>query len=92
VQGTSGTAQNDLEQRRMMARLSALFKAYTGEPAWRAIGDRLQRPYYLSWDDHNHKIRTRKQKMMLGSILLQIGLSGTGISYLRSYWPPTSVI
>ena len=30
-----------LAQRRMMARLCALFKAYTGEPAWKAIGDRL---------------------------------------------------
>ena len=50
----------------MMARLSALFKAYMGEPAWRAIGDRLQRPCYLSREDHNHKIRARKQRTDVG--------------------------
>jgi len=55
-----------LGQRRMIARLCALFKAYTGEPAWRAIGDRLLRPCYLGRDDHNYKIRTRKQRTDVG--------------------------
>jgi hypothetical protein len=46
-----------LTQRRKVARICALFKAYMGERAWKAIGDRLQRSCYLS-----RKIRSRKQK------------------------------
>jgi hypothetical protein len=42
--------------------MCALFKAYTGERAWKAIGDRLQAPSYLSRVDHNWKIRARKQR------------------------------
>jgi hypothetical protein len=41
-------------------------KAYTGERAWKAIGDRLQRPCYLSRDDHDKKIRSRKQRTYIG--------------------------
>ena len=55
-----------LGQRRMMARLCTLFKAYTGEPAGKAIGERLLRPCYLSRDDHNYKIRTRKERTDVG--------------------------
>jgi hypothetical protein len=55
-----------LGQRRMMARLCALFKAYTGEPAWRAIGDSLLRPCYVGRDDHNYKITSRKQRSDIG--------------------------
>jgi hypothetical protein len=33
--------------------ICALFKAYTGERAWKAIGDRLRRPSYLSRVDHD---------------------------------------
>ncbi|KDR24007.1 hypothetical protein L798_07949 [Zootermopsis nevadensis] len=51
-----------LAQRRKIACICALFKAYTGEWAWKAIGDRLQRPYYLSRVDHIRKIRCRKQR------------------------------
>jgi hypothetical protein len=50
----------------MVSRLCALFKAYTGRRAWEAIGDRLLRPYYLSGEDHNWKIRTRKQRTDIG--------------------------
>jgi hypothetical protein len=50
-------------QSRKIARICALFKAYTGERAWKAIGDRLQRPYYLSRVDHDQKIRNTKQRM-----------------------------
>jgi len=42
--------------------ICALFKAYSGEPAWKAIGDRLQRPHYLSRVDHEWKIRSRRQR------------------------------
>ena len=51
---------------RMIARLFALFKAYSGEWAWKAIRDRLQRPYYLSRVDHIRKIRDGKQRTDIG--------------------------
>jgi hypothetical protein len=34
--------------------------------AWKDIGDRLERPYYLSRVDHNLKIRNRKQRTDIG--------------------------
>jgi hypothetical protein len=43
-----------------------VFKAYTGERTWKAIGDRLGRPCYLSRVDHNGKIRSRKKKTDIG--------------------------
>ena len=42
------------------------FQAYTGGRAWKAIGDRLLKPRYLSMEDHNRKIRTRKQRTVVG--------------------------
>jgi hypothetical protein len=39
----------------------ALFKAYIGERVWKSIGDTLRGPCYLSGDDHDRKIRARKQ-------------------------------
>ena len=50
-----------LAQRRLIAQICALFKAYTVGRAWKAIGNRLLKPCYLSREDHNWKIRTRKQ-------------------------------
>jgi len=50
--------------------MRALYKAYTGEKAWKAIGDRLEAPSYLSRVDHYYKIRTRKQKNRYREILL----------------------
>jgi hypothetical protein len=47
---------------RMIAHLYALFKAYSGERAWKAIRDMLRRPKYLSRADHVWKIRGRKQR------------------------------
>jgi hypothetical protein len=55
-----------LAQRRMIARICALFKAYTGGRAWKEIGNRLLKPCYLSRGDHNWKIRTRKQTAVVG--------------------------
>jgi hypothetical protein len=37
-----------------------------GEQAWEAIGDRLERPCYLSRVNHDRKIRNRKQKTDIG--------------------------
>ena len=55
-----------LVQRRLVARICAVLKAYTGGRAWKAIGNRLLNPCYLSRDDHNRKIRTRKQRTDVG--------------------------
>jgi hypothetical protein len=58
---TNETVWETLAQRRRIARTCALFKAHTGRRAWKAIGDRLLNPCYLSRVDHNRKIRTRKK-------------------------------
>jgi hypothetical protein len=50
-----------LTQRRKRARICAVFKAYTGERACKAIGDRLQKPCYLSRIDHDRKIRVESK-------------------------------
>jgi hypothetical protein len=42
--------------------MCALYKEYTGDRAWKAIGDRLQAPKYLSRVDHYWKIKTRKPR------------------------------
>jgi hypothetical protein len=42
-----------LTQRRKIARICAIFRAYKGKRAWKARGDRLQRPGYLSRVDHD---------------------------------------
>jgi len=50
-----------LTSRRKLSRICALFKAYSGERAWKPIGDRLERPHYLSRVDHERKIRIWRQ-------------------------------
>jgi hypothetical protein len=55
-----------LKQRRNISRIYALFKAYMGERAWRAMAERLERPCYLSRVDHDNKIRSRKQYTDIG--------------------------
>jgi len=52
-----------LVQRKKIARICAICKAHSGETA---IGDTLQRPYYLSWVDHNWKIWNRRQRRDIG--------------------------
>jgi len=56
-----------LASRRKLSRICALFKAYSGERAWKPIGDRLQRPHYLSRVDHERKIRIRGQRTDIGN-------------------------
>jgi hypothetical protein len=41
-------------------------RTYTGERAWKTIGDRLQALSYLSTVDHHWKIRARKQRADIG--------------------------
>ena len=44
---SGGSGWESLAQRRKTARMCALYKAYTGDRAWKAISDRLQAPSYL---------------------------------------------
>jgi hypothetical protein len=60
--GRTDSNWETLSQRRKIARICALFKAYTGEWTWKDIGDRLQRPCYLRRVDHDRKLRNRKQR------------------------------
>jgi hypothetical protein len=59
-----------LAQRRKIARIYALYKAYTRERAWKAISDRLQKPCSLSRADQGKNIRSRKQKTDVGKYFL----------------------
>jgi len=45
---------------------SSIFIGSSGERAWKPIGDRLQRPHYLSRVDHERKIRSRRQRTDIG--------------------------
>jgi len=66
VHHSGGSDWFSLAQHRNIARMCALYKAYTGERARKAIGDRLQAPSYLSRVDHHWKIRARKQRIDIG--------------------------
>ena len=57
--------RENLASRRKLLRICALFKAYCGERAWKAIGDRSQRPHYLSRVDHERKIRLNMFRALL---------------------------
>jgi hypothetical protein len=49
--------------------ICTLFKAYSGEGAWKNTGDRLPRPCYTSRDDHDWKIRARNQRALINKYL-----------------------
>ena len=55
-----------LTQCRKISRKCALFKAYSGEWAWKALVDRLKWPYYLSRVNHEWKIMNRRQRTDIG--------------------------
>ena len=55
-----------LAQRSTIARLCALFKACSGQRAWKATRDRLRRLSYLSRADRVRKIMDRKQRADIG--------------------------
>jgi hypothetical protein len=52
AQHTGGLVWESLAQCGKIARMCVLFKVYTGDWAWKAIGYRLQAPCYLSRGDH----------------------------------------
>ena len=49
-----------------LSRIFAVFKPYSGEWVWKAIGDRSLQPHYLSRVDHERKIRSRRQRTDIG--------------------------
>jgi hypothetical protein len=57
---------NKINSNEKISYLQPLYKAYTGERAWKTIGDRLQAPIYLSRVDHHWKIRARKKSTDIG--------------------------
>ena len=63
---TNSSNWETLAQRRKLSLVCTLFKAYSGEQAWKAIGDRLQRTHYLSRVDHERKFGSRKQRTDIG--------------------------
>ena len=63
---TNDSVWETLAQRRKIACICTLFKAYTAERTWKCIGDRLKGPCYLSRDDHGRKIMARKQNTDIG--------------------------
>jgi len=63
---SEGSDWESLAQRRKIARMCALYKAYTAEKAWKPLGDRLQAPSYLIRVDHRWKITARKQRSDIG--------------------------
>jgi len=63
---TNSSNWETLASRRKLSGVCAFYKAYSGERAWKAIGDRLERPHYLSRVDHERKIRSRRQRTDTG--------------------------
>jgi hypothetical protein len=63
---TNSSNWETLASRRKLSRIWALYKAYSGERACKAISDRLQRPRYLSRVDHVRKIRSRRPRTDIG--------------------------
>ena len=63
---SGGAEWESLAQNRQIARMCALYKAYTGKRAWKAKADRLQASNYLTRIDHHWKIRARKQRPDIG--------------------------
>jgi hypothetical protein len=56
---TSDSVWETLTQRSKIGRICAFLKAYTGERAWKGLGDRLQGTCYLSREVQDWKIRGR---------------------------------
>jgi hypothetical protein len=63
---TNDSNWETLTKVRKIARINAVNKVYSGEPDWKAIGDRLQRPYYLVRVDGDWKIRNGRQCTHIG--------------------------
>jgi hypothetical protein len=69
-------------QHRKIEQICGLYKAYSREPAWKAIGDRLQRLYYLSSVDHDWEIRNWRQGTDIRKYSFGNRPSSSGTNYL----------
>ena len=67
---TSDSVLETLAHSMKVACFCTLFKAYTGERAWNATGDRLPGPCYLNREDKDRKLGVGHKEQILGSILL----------------------
>ena len=59
---TNDSVWENVTQRKKIARICDLFKAYTGERAWKTIGDRLKGTCYLGRDEHDRKNEGQETK------------------------------
>ena len=66
VNNINKSVSENLAQRRFVARICTFFKAYNGGRAWKAIRNRILKPFYLNKEDRNRKIRTSKQRTDVG--------------------------
>jgi hypothetical protein len=53
----------EVAQHREIAHICAVYKVYSGELAWKAVRDRLKRPYCLSRVNHDWIIWSTRQRM-----------------------------
>jgi hypothetical protein len=88
---TNESGWETLAQRRLIARLCALYKAYTGRRAWKAIADSLLKPCYLSRDDHDRKISSRKERTDVGKHFYVNRTIKIGTVYLQAYYNLSTV-
>ncbi|KAJ4428390.1 hypothetical protein ANN_24410 [Periplaneta americana] len=58
-----------LENRRRKTRITSMYRAHLGQKAWVDITARLEKPTYYGRNDHDFKIKCRKQKTNVGSSL-----------------------
>ncbi|KAJ4434038.1 hypothetical protein ANN_16357 [Periplaneta americana] len=56
-----------LENRRRKTRITSLYRAHLGQKAWVDITARLEKPTYYGRNDHDFKIKCRKQKTDVGA-------------------------
>jgi hypothetical protein len=83
---TNNSVWETLAQQRKIGRICALFNAYTTEEAWKSKGDRLKRKCYLSRNDHDHKIRARKQRTDIGKYSFIQRQSNCGTNCLQTHY------
>ncbi|KAJ4441374.1 hypothetical protein ANN_11229 [Periplaneta americana] len=72
-----------LENRRRKTRIASLYRPHLGQKAWVDITARLEKPTYYSRNDHDFKIKCRKQKTDVERIPNLTGEQSDGITVFR---------
>jgi len=80
---TSSSIWENLASPRMLSRSCALLNGHSREWVWKAIGDRLQWPHYLSSFDHERKLKVGGKGRIMGNIPLLLGPSNAGTNYVQ---------